>query len=361
MINAFTIKGFKQFTDLSIEGFNTITLIGGKNNTGKTTILEAFFMCYDRGTPEVTLRHLGWRGIGSAPFNPDSLWSPIFYAYDMSKDIEMEINENNIRASIIIKHNKEFQKAISPLPIGRGIMPKIETSQQAPTMESLDFTYYVNDKKAGESHLIIDGAKLLVDMDKSDIFELRKSFKRVNFIGSTSQQNPLEDSIRFGELDIRGQTDIIVDVLKIIEPNLKSLTTISKGDHALIYGDIGLSRKIPLAHMGQGTAKLLSIILTIATNENGLVLVDEIENGWHYSLLPDVWKAIHNILKKYNCQLIATTHSYEMVNSLVEGLSSQDLSDVTYIRLDKEGDKIKPKIYQSNMLIAALEREWEIR
>ncbi len=172
------------------------------------------------------------------------------------------------------------------------IMPKIETGQQALSMESLEFIYHINDEKVGESHLTLDGHRLdmhvknlrkpskkmafILDMH---VKNLRKPSKKMAFIASGVQRNPTEDSARFGQLDIHGHTDSITDVLKIIEPELKSLTTISQGDHALIYGNIGLSRKIPVSHMGEGTAKLLSIILAIATNENGMVLIDEIENG----------------------------------------------------------------------------------
>ncbi|MDM8554183.1 AAA family ATPase [Desulfococcaceae bacterium HSG7] len=356
MIKSFTIKGFKQFADLSLQSLKPVTLIGGKNNTGKTTVLEAFLMFYDRGNPQVTMRHLSHRGVGSIALNPDSLWSPIFHSYDMAKSVEMEICENGTKEKIRIRYNKEFQKSVYASPSTQGSVPEIQTGQQSLTMESLDFSYYVNDKKAGESHITLDGPRL-----NMHTVDLRKPSKIAAFIGSGVQRNPTEDSARFGQLDIHGHTDIITDVLKIIEPNLKSLTTISQGEHALIYGNIGLPRKIPVTCMGEGTAKLLSIILAIATNANGMVLIDEIENGWHYSLLPNILKAIHKMAKKYNCQIIATTHSYEINKALIKGLSPEDLSDVAYIRLDKEKERIKPKIYETGMLAAALERGWEIR
>jgi len=356
MIKSFTIKGFKQFTDLFLQGLKPISLIGGKNNTGKTTVLEAFFMFYDRGNPEITMRHLSWRGVGSIALNPDSLWSPIFHSYDMAKTVEMEICQNDTKEKVLIKSNKEFQKSVYALPSTKGIIHKIETGPQSLTMESLDLSYHVNDKKMGESHLTLDGPRLGMHSNN-----LRKPSKKVAFIGSGSQRNPIEDSARFGQLEIHGHTDIITDVLKVIEPNLKSLTTILQGEHAFIYGNIGLQRKIPVSHMGEGTAKLLSIILAIATNANGMVLIDEIENGWHYSLLPKLLKAIHKMAKEYNCQIIATTHSYEINQSLIKGLSPEDLTDVAYIRLDKTKERIKPKVYEAHMLAAALERGWEIR
>jgi len=274
----------------------------------------------------------------------------------MNKSIEMEICEDNTKEKIYIKPNKNFQKSVFSLPLIKESIPKIETNQQSLSMESLEFAYYINDKKVGESNLTLDGHKLGIHIKNRE-----KALKKVRFIASGTQRNLIEDSAMFGQLDIYGHTDSITNVLKIIEPNLKSLTTISQGDNVLIYGDIGLSRKIPVSHMGEGTAKLLSIILGIATNKNGMVLIDEIENGWHYSLLPDILKAIYTMAKNYNCQIIATTHSYEIKKSLLKGLSSDDFSDVAYIRLDREKDCIKPKIYESSMLIAALERGWETR
>ncbi|SLM30426.1 conserved hypothetical protein [Desulfamplus magnetovallimortis] len=358
MITSFSIKGFKQFTNIRLDNLKPLTLIGGKNNTGKTTILEAFFMFYDRANPEVTMRHLSWRGVGSITLNSASLWSPIFNGYDMVNAIEMEVDENKTKEKLCIKHNKEFQKSMFGLTSPKGTSLKIDTSQQAIGAESLEFIYYINNKKVGEAHLTLEGARLGMHVKN---ISMPPSLKKSIYIASGAQRNPMEDAARFGELDIHGQTDNITEILKIIEPNLKSLTTIAKGDHAFIYGDIGLSRKIPVSHMGEGTAKLLSIILAIATNENGIVLIDEIENGWHYSLLPDILKAIHEVSKKYNCQIFATTHSYEIKQSLIQGLSSEAISNITYIRLDKEKGEIKPKIYESEMLVAALKRGWETR
>ena len=81
MVESFTIKGFKQFTHLFLQSLKTITLLGGKNNTGKTSVLEAFFMFFDSANPEIILKHLSWRGLGSMTLNPDSLWFPLFNSH----------------------------------------------------------------------------------------------------------------------------------------------------------------------------------------------------------------------------------------------------------------------------------------
>jgi AAA15 family ATPase/GTPase len=93
----------------------------------------------------------------------------------------------------------------------------------------------------------------------------------------------------------------LIKIVKIIEPRLISLSSIAQLNYSLIHGDIGLSRKIPIPYMGEGISKLLSYILAIMTTQNGIVLIDEIENGLHYSVLPDIWKAMLIAAKSSNC------------------------------------------------------------
>jgi AAA15 family ATPase/GTPase len=77
MIQEISIKNFKQFREFRLDKVTPITIIGGKNNIGKTTLLEALYMFYDRANPEVTLKHIRWRGINLIDLSPDGLWAPI--------------------------------------------------------------------------------------------------------------------------------------------------------------------------------------------------------------------------------------------------------------------------------------------
>ena len=56
MISKLSLKGFKGFEQLDIPSLSRITLLGGRNNVGKTSILEALFMFHDRLNPQMILR-----------------------------------------------------------------------------------------------------------------------------------------------------------------------------------------------------------------------------------------------------------------------------------------------------------------
>ncbi len=128
-----------------------------------------------------------------------------------------------------------------------------------------------------------------------------------------------------------------------------------------IYADIGLKQKIPVSFMGDGIARLLTFSLAIATNRGGVVFIDEIENGIHYSVMKNIWKALSEALLKFNCQLIATTHSYECVESAYKAVEENKNIDLSYVRLDKKGDKISGKEFSGETLSQALKSELEVR
>ena len=60
MINSLSIRNFKGLDKFDLQDISRINLLGGKNNAGKTTILEALFMFYDRLNPNMILRQYNY-------------------------------------------------------------------------------------------------------------------------------------------------------------------------------------------------------------------------------------------------------------------------------------------------------------
>ena len=184
------------------------------------------------------------------------------------------------------------------------------------------------------------------------------------FFPSHSQINTTEEAERFSLLDETGRIDRLLDFLRVIEPQLIGLTSVvMPPQKPTVYADIkGTNRKVPVALLGDGMSKLLSIILAIATTDNWTILIDEIDAGFHHSVLPKVWEGIFETAKDFNCQIIATTHSYECLQSAYHGASkAQAEEDFSYIRLESHENNIVAKRYSRAVLGAALEQGWEVR
>ena len=129
----------------------------------------------------------------------------------------------------------------------------------------------------------------------------------------------------------------------------------------MIFGDIGLTRLVPLPIMGEGITKVCSLVLAIANAPNGLVFIDEIEKGIHYSIMKEIWIGIAEAAKIFNTQIIATTHSRECIVAAHEALSKSGKYNFLLHRLDKINEDIKITTYDRESLEAAIEAGFEVR
>ena len=120
---------------------------------------------------------------------------------------------------------------------------------------------------------------------------------------------------------------------------------------------------MPISSMGEGMRRIFSLLLAIATAENGIVLVDEIENGLHHSIHVDVWRAIAEAASAYNVQIFATTHSYEMIRAAHEAFQGREPFDFRLYRLGRNRDKndIRVVSYNKEILNATIENNFEMR
>ena len=358
MISKLNIEGFKGINELEIPKLSRVTLLGGRNNVGKSSILEALFMFHDRLNPHMILRQFAGRGVGTITIDPESMWTPIFHNYDSQKAITISAIVDGEEEEMVIKFNRNYVPAPIPENLVRpGIKPmQIRTDQKREPQYSLDIVYNDASMKDQRTHLLmgINGPSLQIDNA-----EMKK--RLAILLGARMLVNPEEDAQRFGQLDIINKQEEIVEFLQIIEPKLKSLSSVAIGNISLIHGDIGLSKKIPVAYMGDGVSRSLSIILAIATSRNGIVMIDECENGIYHSIMPKIWEAITKAAREYNCQVIGTTHSYECLEAASNGISGDLRNDFSYIRIDKTDDKTTAKCFDYEMLRVAIETNMEVR
>ena len=355
MLNKISIENFRGFRSLQIEDCKNFNLIIGKNNVGKTAFLEALFLHIGSTNPELPTRINLFRGIGRILASAESMWSPLFYNFDAGLKItiySMEIKYKERKLEIRLA-SRDSVKLLRPKEKReKGTEVSVLTSTTPP--DRIELKYYNPQNEYTIAYAIIDEDGIRFENP-------RNSDMNGIFVISKGKGGGREDSERYGQLDSKGKTQDILDILKRIEPRLKRLLTVPIALGSDVHGDIGLGRSLPVQLMGEGTTKLLSLSLAITAVPNVIVLIDEIENGLHYSVMKDVFEAIIELANKYNVQIFATTHSNECVRSFFDAFNVLKSKELSVIRLDRVDDEITAVPYDLEALSTVFETGWEIR
>ena len=117
----------------------------------------------------------------------------------------------------------------------------------------------------------------------------------------------------FSSLLKKKQDRDVMDGLKIIAPDLQRIEVVSESIGPSIYLDIGLDTLVPLTVCGEGMVRMFSIILELISSRNGVLLIDEIDNGLHYTVMSKLWKLLGALVEKHDVQIFATTHNDDMM------------------------------------------------
>jgi hypothetical protein len=174
----------------------------------------------------------------------------------------------------------------------------------------------------------------------------------------------LEENARlFSNLQRNRNTKIILETLQLVDSSISGLEILYRGYPPLIYAEVGLMQPVPLSSMGDGLNRILSIVLAMSDTQDGVILIDEIENGLHHSVQEDFWRAIAEAAERFNVQVFATTHSREMAMAAHRAFEARDEYDFRYHRLDrnKKTGQIYPTTYDQLTMNDAMEMGAEVR
>ena len=362
MYRTFGVKNFRGFDDLTVEGLGRINLIAGKNNVGKTALLEALWVHSGAVNADLAVRVDTFRGLEQVA--PDSFLGNLFHGFD--RELTVELNAEGSWADTPRRLRMWFEDSSTvQLPLSGGDNDRT-ISQQSSSMVLESSDVLVMDYSYESEGQITTKARLVASQVGPGIrnVALEMMFEQ----GEPLQGRPIaiflsasrsgvsgEDVNRYSQLEIKGQQDGVLQILQEVEPRLKRLAVVSAAQASAIYADVGLERLIPVQLMGDGMSRILSLALAIASAPGGTVLVDEIENGLHHSVMERLWKAIASFARSYNVQLFATTHSYECIGAAYRAFESDEDDDLRLYRIELSKGKMRAVTYDRARLKTVLE------
>ena len=354
MYQSFTVKNFRCFRDLTIESFNRVNLIAGTNNVGKTALLEALFLHIGPNNPDMPRRITVLRGIER--LDPQEMWEWLFSGKEINQSIKLtSIDENQVHRSLEICLAEPDRAAVVPVSNGDSTLP--QTSESLTTANwprELVLDYEDTTGQKGTTKLFIGEGEAKIQQANLAPFPIGRFL-------STRARFLKDDAESFSNLERKGRQDEVLATLQLLEPRLRRLAVLITGGVPMINGDIGMGELVPVAFMGEGMGRLLSVLFAIANSSNGTVLIDEIENGLHQSIMTKVWQAIADAARRSNTQIFATTHSWECICAAHQAFEASETYDFRLHRLDRINDEIRAVKYDQEMLSTAIATGLEVR
>jgi len=346
MFKSLEISNFRGFKALDFKSIERLNLISGRNNTGKTALLEAIWLASAGIRPDLALTVNHFRGLESFAIsldpNAEQPWDTIFYGYD--RNIEIFFNGTH-------QDNKETKLKIKTEPL-----PTISADVEGKGSASHALVFEVEDQdlKKETVRLWFEGGQ----PKRAPVLPV--PFPSI-YLSARRPVGPGEDAGRFGALSVERGEEVLTQFLQCIEPRLTKISVIPKPGVNILHGDIGIDRLMPLPLMGEGMVRLTTILLAIASAPEGVVLIDEIENGLHHSVLAKVWEAIGKMADKFYTQVFATTHSLECIKAAHQAFKGSVAYEFRVHRLDRKDSVTTVKTYDQDTLDAAIEAGLEVR
>lgn len=371
-LDSLEIKGYRCFEHLTVEKLGRVNLIVGKNNVGKTALLEALWIYSRRGFFQFIFDNLSSRNemimTHGSNDDPNELnerikeLRNIFYARNEVKPGQ------NLEATIgsIKKQNSNLKFGLewhSKKPLKN--IDDYELKENELFSDKGQSLYFVRNVcgSANYSNPIKTFNNIFWNWEKlveSDL--LKCQFIETKGL-KDNYENKLWDNIVLTPLE-----DKLINSLKIIQPNIgriaftnQSRNRIGLGDSVWAVATLNDSNdRISIKSLGEGMSRMLRIALALTNCQNGILLIDEVENGFHYSILPDVWKLIFKTAKELNVQVFATTHSKDCVEAFAAA-AAESPEDGILIRLERQDGKVVAKAIEGDMLVDAVNYEVEVR
>ena len=333
------IKNFRGIDELTIPRLGRVTLLAGKNGVGKTTVLDAVQVYAARGNDSVIRQVLQKRGdsfdvIADGKTQIKIDWPAVFTNRQIWTPITISIGTVDGNIKLIIRQSLENEYPDRPTSVP---VEALERFSLDPKFEDDSFTH--------------DMAPVICHIMGPD----RPIDQIIEQYWSEVALTPHEDRA----LDaLNLMTDTEVERVAALGPPISSRVTQPR---RMMVKVKGVDYQVPLRTLGDGAMRSYAVALALAKSSGGFLLIDEAENGIHYSIQPKFWKMVLQTAQRNNVQVLATTHSGDCVKGFAQAANELEDVEGLLVRLERPPAGLRAITYDESRLDIAARSSIEVR
>jgi energy-coupling factor transporter ATP-binding protein EcfA2 len=307
-ITSVEIENFRCFRKLRVDGLAQVNLIVGANNAGKTVLLEAIEAVVSRDSPfalyRASLERNEYRRRRGADEDRVELdlrhW---FHGHALTSGASFSIRAAGEEQFAMSRSLEVAPPDVPSHPFPpEGLWLRTQRPGVHPPPPPLPLT---------PDGLLGAGPRSMLDN-----FGMRL-VPPVGFV-STNRLFPRQLAQLWTNVVLTPGEQRTIEALRLIEPQIERIA-ISEADGTIAKVLLrGADAPVPLGTLGEGVSRILALALQLALTPRGFLLIDEIENGLHWSVMPKVWRFLVETALAGQTQIFAATHSKDWLEGLAD-------------------------------------------
>jgi len=355
MLDSLLIKNFRSLENFEVSKLGRVNLIVGKNNSGKSSVLEALRIYAGNGQrvllDSISAEHdetyrvkEGQRAELDAPMPFQDFFTGRMFPAD--DDTTLQIGSAT-KPDDVLQVQHVFMSEIREADVDEDGEPTVRVKRRVLLKAQVEnevvelrqaLQLSKGDRRYPPFFLDLGSARL-----RSFGFESANTTPCSVIPTQFISQDELSDE--WDKIALTEHEDVVKQALRIIAPEFENLTFVRYDDGRSAVrpnfqrsAKVKLStvpRPVPLNSLGDGMLRVLQLALKLFPAKGGFLLIDEFENGLHYSVQEKVWALLFDMAEKLDIQVFATTHSWDCIESFTKVAVARQYVDGVLFRMGR--------------------------
>jgi ABC-type branched-subunit amino acid transport system ATPase component len=357
-----TVEGYRGIRHLQLPELGRVNLFVGKNNAGKSSLLEAIRLGLEENSSAIA-------ALVYDALREHTDFIPVRRAVGVDQPIEAEEIETVVTAVESLFFGGLEAQPTRPIRISESSQRYVEIHgprSEAPDLLDL-FGGPVEEGFFGPNSPLLTirtqhGTRVtpLRLFIRSIPVRFRDRGETIRVSANTLSSFAIREL--WDRLAVLGNEEVVEDAMRSVWPSFeRALSAGDNGRRSVFIKLQGSPRAVPLQSLGDGVQRVFAITVSLALSAGGALVIDEVENGLHHTAQQEVWDAIFRLSEQMDVQVFATTHSWESVVAFQEAANRSHAKGMLY-RLEREADgQVYAERYTEKDVAVAAEQQVEVR